>query len=188
MGQQQQVRPVRRVWTIAVAAAACGIAASRIASLAAHSQGGQPGGSKAGTIGACSLLTKEEIKKLLGDRTPALFDQVPSSEESLANGGSECFLPGITIQLDAHPVAAFEETAKRYGAGGRTKFEPASGIGDAAYFYEQDPGKDWHIVGVYTKVGQHVLTVSMDVNAPESAESLRPLVLTLTKAAAAKLK
>ncbi|MBP1597030.1 MAG: hypothetical protein H6Q05_2407 [Acidobacteria bacterium] len=143
---------------------------------------------KPGALRACSLLTPAEIKSILGDRTPRFFDQVPPNEETLSNGGTECFISTITIQLDAHPVAAFEETRKRYMASSRTKFEPISGVGDAAYFYEQDAGKQSHVAGIYTKVGQHVLTVSMDVITPATAESIRPGLLALTKAAATKLR
>lgn len=146
------------------------------------------GSAKPQSLRACSLLTKAEIKKVTGTHTPALFEQIPGREESLASGGTECFYPGITIQLDAHPVTAFEATRKRYMDSGRTKFEPATGIGDQAYFYEQDAMKESHVAGIFTRVGQHVLTISMDVNTPQTADTIRPLVVALSKAAVAKLQ
>jgi hypothetical protein len=140
------------------------------------------------SITACSLLSNDEIKKELGARTSPFLDQLPPNEEKLKNGGSECFRANITIQLDAHPVSGFEETRKRYAESGRTTFQSVSGLGDAAYAYDQDPGKSSHVVGVFVKAGQHVLTISMDVNENDSVDALRADVLALAKAAVAKLR
>jgi hypothetical protein len=139
------------------------------------------GTAAAQSITACSILSKDEIKKVLGARTSPLLDQMPPNEEKLKNGGSECFLANIAIQVDAHPVSGFEETRKHYSESGRTTFQAVSGIGDAAYAYDQDPGKSSHVVGVFVKAGQHVLTISMDVNDSDSVDALRGNVLARAK-------
>ena len=62
------------------------------------------------------------------------------------------------------------------------------GVGDAAFSYDQNPGKTSHVVGIFTRTGPHVLTISMDVNTGNSVEALREDALVLTKAAIVKLK
>jgi hypothetical protein len=138
------------------------------------------------SIGACSLLSSEEIKALLGERTPPFFDMLPPSEERLGGGGSECFISTIIIQLDAVPVARFNATMETYAS--RTTFERLTGVGDEAYFYEQDPGGVSHVVGIYSRIGEHVLVVSMDVNDGDTPASLQPSLMTLVRAAEPKLR
>jgi hypothetical protein len=146
----------------------------------------QAGGRKPGDITACSVLSKDEIKKAAGTHTPRYFDQIPSEEIVLPGGGSECVLAGFIVQLDAVPASAFESTRTAHVA--RTKYEPLSELGDEAYFYEQGPPGAPDVVGVYARVGERVFVFSMDVGAGESAALLRPAVVALAKAGAAKLR
>jgi hypothetical protein len=143
-------------------------------------------GPAAGSMGACSLLSSEEIKTLLGERTPPYFDLIPPSEEPLGGGGSECFIATIIIQLDAVPVARFNANMETYAS--RTTYERLTGVADEAYFYEQDPGGVSHVVGIYSRVAEHVLVVSMDVTGRETPASLRPSLMTLVRAAEPKLR
>lgn len=144
------------------------------------------GAGPAVSIGACSLLSSEEIKTLLGERTPPFFDMLPPSEERLGGGGSECFISTIIIQLDAVPVARFTANMEAYAS--RTTYERLTGVGDEAYFYEQDPGGVSHVVGIYSRIGEHVLVVSMDVNDGDTPASLQPSLMTLVRAAEPKLR
>jgi hypothetical protein len=152
----------------------------------AHGIGQEAGPAKTQRLTACTVLTPAEIKKLVGKALSPGFDLVKPNEEKVGSG-TECFHAGVMVQLDGYPVGHFEATRQSYEKTGRTKFQP-SGIADAAYFYEQDPAKSSHAVGIFAKTGQHVLTITMDVNPPATAESLRPVVIELTKAAVAKLK
>ena len=163
-----------------------GAAASIAVSLAGSAAFAQPAG--ASRVTACTLLTKDEIKKLLGPRTSKVIDLVPPNEEILKSGGSECFVGNVTIQLDAYPVSSFDATKKRYAESGTTAFRELPGVGDAAFSYDQNPGKTSHVVGIFTRTGPHVLTISMDVNTGDSVEALREDALVLTKAAIVKLK
>jgi hypothetical protein len=145
-----------------------------------------PAGLAGQASGACSLLSQEEIRGLLGARTPRFFDMVPANQENLPAGGSECFYAGINTQLDAIPVARFQSTMEVFAS--RTTYERVGEVGDEAYFYEQDAGRSTHVVGVYARVGQRVLVVSMDVTEGVDRATLRPDVLALARAAAAKLR
>ena len=144
------------------------------------------GGPAVGSIGACSLLSSEEIKTLLGERTPPFFDMIPPSEERLGGGGSECFVSTIVIQLDAVTVAGFDANMQTFAS--RTGYERLTGVGDEAFFYEQDPGGVAHVVGIYSRIAEHVLVVSMDVNDPDTPASLRPSLMILAGAAETKLR
>ena len=153
----------------------------------AHGIGQAGGPAQSRPLTACTVLTAAEIKKVIGKALSPVFDMLKPNEEK-AGSGTECFYPGVMVQLDAYPVGNFEATRQSYEKSGRTKFQPAPGISDAAYFYEQDPGKSSYAVGIFAKTGQHVLTITVDVKPPATAESLRPIVTELTKTAVAKLK
>ena len=170
-----------RRW-FATLSAVLAVSASGAADVNAQARSG--GGAAA--VSACTVLSVQEIKTLLGDRTPRFIDMIPPNEEPLSGGGSECFIASITIQLDAVPVARYTQNMQTYA--GRTTYERVTGIGDEAHFYEQDAGKDSHVVGIYARVGQHVLVVSMDVEEGDTPASLRPSLMTLSRAAEAKLR
>jgi hypothetical protein len=141
---------------------------------------------KAGAMGACTLLTKDEIKQILGDRTPLFFDQFNPDEESLRGGaGSECGYSGVHIQLDPFALERFEEVRKIYAE--RATFERLGDVGEEAYIYEQDAGKSSHAVGIYARSKEHIFTIEMDVNAPETADSYRPYLVAMANTAVPKL-
>jgi hypothetical protein len=134
------------------------------------------------SVPACALMSTAEIKKIAG---PAVQDweyQLPRNGSALGGGGSECELPGFTLQLDAAPISRYKERMKIWGA--QTKFEPVGGIGDEAHFYVQDDDT----VGVYARVGKHMFVVSKSVPTDKTPQSVRPLVEAMAKAVAAKLK
>jgi hypothetical protein len=160
--------------------------ASSFGALRAHA-GQSPAGAKTGGLRACTLLTKDEIKKATAPRIPRTIDRFEPDEELLPGGGSECTIGDIDVQLDAVSVSRFEERLKTFAA--TTKFERIDGVGDAAYFYEQGtPGTPTHIVGVYARAGQHVVVYARSVAAPETTQTVRPGLIALATAAAAKLR
>lgn len=133
------------------------------------------------SVAACKLLSDAEIKKVAGPAVPDWAFQFPRNGTPLAGGGSECEIPGFSVQLDAAPVSRYKDRMKYYT---NTKFEPMSGIGDEANYYVQ--GGD--IVGVYTRVGKRMLVVSRSLKMGETPASQRPLLEAVAKAMVAKLK
>src|SRR5687768_17409346 len=79
-------------------------------------------GSKAAKVTACSLLTRDEVKKLAP--WPALLDQFKTEEESIGASGSGCNYPSVLIQLLPFSPTWFE-TARKRG-----KLETLAGVGD----------------------------------------------------------
>src|SRR5689334_7532546 len=57
-------------------------------------------------VGACGLLTKNEIKPFI--KIP-LFDQTPAEQVAIGSG-STCNYAGGAIQIDAYPFSVFEST------------------------------------------------------------------------------
>jgi hypothetical protein len=133
------------------------------------------------TVAACRVLSDAEIQKLAGPAVPDWQYQLPRSGTPLGGGGSECEIPGFSVQLDAAPVEQYQARMKIWS---NAKYEPMSGIGDEAHYYVQ--GSD--IVGVYTRVGKRMLVVSRDLKQGESPASVRPLLESVAKAIVAKLQ
>lgn len=133
------------------------------------------------SIAACKVLSDAEIKKLAG---PAVQDwqfQMPRNGSSLGGGGSECEIPGFSVQLDAAPVDQYKARMKTWSD---TKFSPLSGVGDEANYYVQ--GDEY--AGIYTRSGKHMLVVTRSLMPGETPTSVRPLLESVTKAILAQLK
>lgn len=133
------------------------------------------------SVAACKVLSDAEIQRLAGPAVPDWQYQLPRNGTQLSSGGSECEIPGFSVQLDAAPVDQYQARMKIWS---NAKYEPMSGIGDEAHFYVQ--GSD--IVGVYTRVGKRMLVVSRDLKQNETPASVRPLLASVTKAIVAKLQ
>jgi hypothetical protein len=132
-------------------------------------------------VSACSLLTKEEVKKF-APWAPHL-DQFEPEEEALANG-SACNYPRVYIQV----MSMSESGWKRWLDSFRKNetLEPVAGVGDEAYL--RDNGR--RFAELCAKVGTHVLTVQYSLNdhQGETTQAAKPQVVALSQALAAKLR
>lgn len=128
--------------------------------------------------GACSVLTKEEAKRF--SAAAKFFDTIPPEEDKLANG-SACSYADFIIQVDPFPFATIDAERKKPGE----RFESIPGVGDLAYARENT-----RIGGaeIYYRVGQHVVTIQMDIAMGESYAATKPRLIGLAQALAAKLK
>jgi hypothetical protein len=133
--------------------------------------------------GACSLLTKADVKKIAGVKEQ-FFDQVAPREEPLGGAGSSCSYSGIHIQVDPFSVARLEDLRKQKG----NAWVSVPGVGDAAYLFDNNTGGA-HYAELYARAGQHVITVQMSVRPAEaSVETVRPQLVALAQALIAKLR
>ena len=131
-------------------------------------------------IRACSVLPKEEVRTILGV-DPKTFNLVPLQEDSLPGGGSACEYMGAGIQIDPFPVARLAEMHKTSGQ----TWTPIAGLGESAYY--NDRTKQSPYAELYAASRNHVVTVQMSVDRPDTAESVRPKAVALAKALLAKL-
>jgi hypothetical protein len=153
------------------------LVASRVDARLAQSPG-QPAAGKPAAVRACSLLTKEEMKKFAGANNP-LFDKLAPEEDSVGSHGSGCNYPGVYIQVNPFTPARLEELRKTTGKG----WTAVPDVGDAAYF--QHRSTDY--AELYARRGPHVVTVQMDVPTGQSVEAVRPAAVALARALIAKL-
>lgn len=132
-----------------------------------------------GGIRACSLLTKDEVKRLVGMGNQ-FFDQAPADEEALPGGGSTCNYANVHIQIDPFPFSTIERMRQGQPAGWTT----VSGVGDEAYL-RNNRGQ---YAELYVRAGQHVVTVQLDMDPPhEVLEKARPAAAALASALIARL-
>lgn len=138
----------------------------------------KPQPADASAAGACSLLTREEVKKLSGG--DQLFNMVPEEEQPLIGGGSSCTYAGVVIQLDPFSPAMLDAQRAKDAAA----FEPVAEIGSSAYFRHNKTADQAEL---FATVGGRVLLVQVSIVAPATLDEVRPRVLALAKAAAARV-
>lgn len=124
-------------------------------------------------ISACSLLTREEVKRHLP--WIAALDALPHEEEPIGDSGSSCNYPSVFIQVLPSSSRVWEMARQKAGV------EAVSGVGDEAYFHNNSD----EYAELYVKTGNHVLTVQANVN--DTIEAVKPGVLSLAKALVGKL-
>ena len=139
----------------------------------------QPGkagkaGASAQKIAACSLLPKNEVKRHLP--WPAALDQMPIEEEPVGVSGASCNYPSVFIQVLPFSRRTIDLAHKKGG------LETVSGVGDEAYFHNNRN----RYAELYVRVGTHLLT--LQANANETVEAVRPGVLNLAKALVQRLR
>jgi hypothetical protein len=125
-------------------------------------------------IRACSLLTKEEVKRHLPWK-PQL-DQFAVEEEPVGTTGSSCNYPSATVQVLLFSQATIDAARKKGG------LESISGIGDEAYYYKNPNG----YAEVYAKTGKYLVTVQ--ANANDKVDAVKPGAVSLAKALVAKVR
>ncbi len=172
-----------RVGALAAIASMVGaLAASPAIGSPQQSTGGNVAQGRQSGIPACSVLPKEEVRRILG-ADKKMFDLVPPSEESLPGGGSACEYVGAGIQIDPFTPARLEELRKKSGQ----EWAVVPNVGDAAYFH--DRSKEAPYVELYARSGAHVVTVQTLVNRPaETGQDARPRTVALAKALLSKLR
>jgi hypothetical protein len=125
-------------------------------------------------IGACSLMTKEEVKKHLPWRP--MLDQFAPEEEAIGISGSSCNYPSVFIQVMPFSPSMIDTARKKGG------LEAIGGVGDEAYLYNNAN----RYAELYVKTGKHLLT--LQANMEGNIEAVKPGVLSLAKALVAKLR
>lgn len=132
---------------------------------------------KSQRINACSLLTREEVKKIMP--WPAVVDQFPTQEEAIGTDGSSCEYPSVGIQVLAFRQSMLD-SAQKIG-----KLEPVPGVGDQAFIHHR---MTTLFAEMYVKVGDRLLTIQASVPTGKTIDDVKPAVITLAKALVAKLR
>jgi hypothetical protein len=143
-------------------------------SLGAGASASQKPAGGAAKIKACSVVTKEEVKKHLPWR-PQL-DTMPIEEEAVGATGSSCNYPSVFVQILPFSQATMDAFRKSKG------IEPLSGIGDEAMFRNNAD----NYAEVAVKVGAHIVTLQANVDGNMS--TIKPATLNLAKLYVTKLR
>jgi hypothetical protein len=130
-------------------------------------------------IRACSLLTGDVVTQVTPYDKAALdlVMRIPPQEDSVGSSGSACSYGGITMQVDPFTPAVFEKQRGK-------DWVPIAGVGDTAYFFDRR-GR-W--AELYVRVGEHVLTIQMDIPMGRTAATVQPNVVALARAILPKLR
>ena len=127
------------------------------------------------TISACSLVTREEVKKHLPWND--VVDQLKTQEEALGTYGSACTYPSVEVQVMTFTQSTLDSVKKM-------NVEAVSGVGDEAYLRD-NRGRYAELI---VKVGKHILTLQTSIPTGQKIDSVKPGVLSLAKAMVPKLK
>jgi hypothetical protein len=134
---------------------------------------------------ACALLADDEVARMTGRRSYTKAEGV-----QLRDGGSSCtWDTGVNINLFSGPRSADQHEAflKAFKQD-KTPRQSVGGIGDSAYatawMGNQYQGN--HAVLVVRK-GAHTMGISLQAEGAETPQSVQPKLMTVAKAALAKL-
>lgn len=142
--------------------------------LAFQARTGAPGGLQ--KIGACSLLTREMVEKVLTGNKEA-FKYMQPDERPIGTHGSFCDY-GVIFQLN--PFLRHEEMRKSPPK----EWRPVTGLGDTAFFHNNK-----NLFGeLVVWTGAHHFTIQMTAPAGGTVESIRPNLIALANAVIPKLR
>lgn len=131
----------------------------------------------AGSVQACSLITRAEVKKATG-RDP-FVDPEPAGE-----GGWICNVGSGELKVYSGPKSwdAWESTLKAFKKDKEPR-TPAPGFGERAYFLYPKPDNEYqgNVAILVVKAGNHTVVLSLDAPEGKSAESMRPALESLMK-------
>ncbi len=137
----------------------------------------------AGSVQACSLITKADIKKATG-REPY------ADPEPAGQGGWICNIGIGELKLYSGPKSweQWESTLKRFKKESEPQ-TPAPGFGERAYFLYPKPDNEYQnsVAFLVVKSGNHTLALSIDAPKDKPAESMRPALESLMKSILARL-
>lgn len=108
---------------------------------------------------------------------------MPPQEEPLGKGSS-CNYSNLHVQIDPFDWATIDRLRAKNG----TQFEAVPDVGDEAYLRANKPARTLEFAELYARVGSHIFTIQMDVPDGKTTASVKPGLVALAKAYAAKLR
>ena len=138
----------------------------------------------AGSLQACSLITRADVAKATG-RDPY------SDPEPAGQGGWICNVGTAELKVYSGPKSAeaWESTLKGFKKEKEPR-TPAPGFGEGAYFLFLTPASQFvsESAILVAKSGNHTLVLSVDAPKGKTAESARPAVESLMKVVLARMR
>jgi hypothetical protein len=151
---------------LAIASLACGlVAVTASAAVAGDAQ-------VPAAIKACSILSKEEVKKHVPWN--AVADSIPPDETPVGATGTSCQYPSVLIRL----LPRGKESGQPIQG---TTMEPITGVGDEAFFRSNRN----RYAELYVRAGRHTLMLQASANG--NIDLAKTQVISLARALIAKL-
>jgi hypothetical protein len=130
-----------------------------------------------GTLQACSLITRADVKKATGQ--DPLVDPEPAG-----NGGWLCNVGVGELKVYSGPNSweSWESTRKAFKKE-KEPVTPVSGFGEKAYFFYPSPDNAYQgdVAFLVAKSGNHTFALSLDAPTGKPASSMRPALESLMK-------
>lgn len=148
------------------------------------------GQSSASENPACALLTAAEIRNATG--FPGYSEPSPADPPGQgAGGGASCQYSAPVFGGGKGPLLSLvlivgKNYTKTVPIGRGCKKEPVPGVGEEAFFEVCPTPRADRTPPLYVKAGARDLILQMDIEAPDTAATIRPKVIAVAKAAAAK--
>ena len=137
----------------------------------------------AGTLQACSLITRADVTKATG--SDPLDNPVAAGQ-----GGWICNVGSVELKVYSGPKStdAWESTLRGFKKDKEPR-TPAPGFGDGAYFLflKRDNKHVGDSAILVAKSGNHTLVLSLDAAVGKPAESMRPAAESLMKLVLARM-
>jgi hypothetical protein len=149
---------------------------------------GQPAAATQGTSPtACSILDVAELKRITGRTDILRRGPVPSDPSETPQGVSECEFLGFSFSLASPATKQWFDATRADQVKQGTRVQPVSGLGDDAYYW-WDPRPGVHRqVGIAFRTATSRLVI-MDLVPADSVEAVKPVLLTVAKAVAGRMR
>lgn len=148
---------------------------------------GQPAANGQGTgPTACSIIDVAELKRLTGRTDILRRGPVPSDPSETPKGLTECEFLGFSFSLASPATKQWFDGTRADQVKQGTKVQSVSGLADDAYYW-WDPRPGTHRqVGIAFRTRTSRLVI-MDLVSSDSVEAVKPVLLTVATAVAARV-
>jgi len=142
---------------------------------------------QATNVNACTVISTAELKRITGRQDFLGRGPQPADPSETPKGVTECEHLALSFSLtSAMTHDWFVETQKSQVKDG-TKVSPVSDVGDEAYLWWDPKSETNAQVGIAFRVGARRLVI-MDLTSRDSIEALKPMLVSVAKAAVPNLR
>ena len=166
------------ITAVVLTAASLATAPAPLGARAAAAQGTTPT--------ACSLVDAAELMRITGRKDVLKQGPVPSEPGDTPKGITECEFLGFSLSLTEGMTPQWFERSRADQRKTITT-EPVTGVGEEAYYWWDPRPGTYRQVGIALRKGTSRLVV-MDLAPSDSIEALKPVLLSVAKSAAAKMR
>jgi len=132
---------------------------------------------------ACTVLSTQEIERI--SKRTNQFNLKPEADV-VSKTMTECHYLDFDLQLTQGMTRERFDATRQSQIKMGHKIEPRSDVGDEAYFWER-PNGEYGLVAIAFRAGQNRFSIQY-MGGPDSVKAIKPVLLALAQAAAAKLR